>query len=39
MDLFSCGPIITDLHSPDEALDVASFERFVTIIFDLLRNC
>ena len=38
MDLFSCGPIILDLHSPDEALNVASLERFVTIILDLMKN-
>ncbi len=32
MDIVSCGAIVRDLHSPDEKLDKASFERFFTII-------
>ena len=38
MDIISCGPIILDLHSPDEAMDKASFERFFGIILDILTN-
>ncbi|MBE6577264.1 MAG: aminoacyl-histidine dipeptidase [Ruminococcaceae bacterium] len=32
MDIISCGPVILDLHSPDERLDKKSFERFYSII-------
>ncbi len=32
MDIISCGPIVLDLHSPDERLDKASFERFYSVI-------
>ncbi len=32
MDMLSCGPIVVNLHSPDEALELASFERFFSII-------
>jgi len=32
MDIISCGPVVLDLHSPDEALNIASFERFFDII-------
>ena len=32
MDIISCGPIILDLHSPDERMDKASFERFYSIM-------
>ena len=36
MDIISCGPIVLDLHSPEESMDIASFERFFTIIKELL---
>lgn len=32
MDIISCGPIVRALHSPDEYMDIASFERFFTIV-------
>ena len=38
MDIISCGPIVIDLHSPDEALNIASFERFFSIIKKLLER-
>lgn len=28
MDCISCGPDMVNLHSPEEALDIASFDRF-----------
>lgn len=37
MDMLSCGPIVRDLHSPDEALKLDSFERFFAIILELMR--
>ncbi|MBQ8850642.1 MAG: beta-Ala-His dipeptidase [Clostridia bacterium] len=38
MDMLSCGPIVLNLHSPDEALDVASFERFFGVILKVLSD-
>ena len=32
LDVISCGPVVLDLHSPDEALNKASFERFFNVI-------
>lgn len=37
MDILSCGPIILNLHSPDEAMNLDSLCRFVTILETLLR--
>ena len=36
MDMLSCGPVVVNLHSPDEALDIASFERFFSVILKLV---
>lgn len=38
LDIISCGPIVLDLHSPDEALNIASFERFFTVISAILSK-
>ncbi len=38
MDMLSCGPIILNLHSPDEALNIASFERFLHLIHKVLSR-
>lgn len=38
MDIISCGPIVLDLHSPDEALHLASFERFFAVILAFLDS-
>ena len=38
MDIISCGPIVLNLHSPEECMDIASFERFFTVIKKLLSN-
>lgn len=38
MDMISCGPVVLDLHSPDESMDIASFERFFTIIKKVLTK-
>ncbi len=38
MDIISCGPVVVDLHSPDEALDIASFERFFSVILRVLEQ-
>lgn len=39
LDIISCGAIVLDLHSPDEALNIASFERFFSTIILVLTNC
>ena len=38
MDIISCGPVVLDLHSPDERLNKASFERFFTIIKNFIEK-
>lgn len=38
MDLLSCGPVVVNLHSPDEALSLASFERFIALILQFLSG-
>ena len=38
MDILSCGPVVLDLHSPDERLDKASFERFFTVIKKVIED-
>ena len=37
MDIISIGPGMRDIHSPDEALDLASFERTWGIVCGLLK--
>ncbi len=37
MDMLSCGPNIVNLHSPEEAMEIASFERFVRLILEVLK--
>ncbi len=37
IDCISCAPNLRDLHSPDEALEIESFERFVLIIEKFLE--
>ena len=37
LDIISCGPVVFDLHSPDEALNIASFERFFTVIKNVIK--
>ena len=38
MDMLSCGPIIENLHSPDERLNLRSLERFFKMITELLKT-
>lgn len=38
LDIISCGAVVFDLHSPDEALSIASFERFFTVISLMLTK-
>lgn len=38
MDIISCGPLVKDLHSPDERLQLDSFARFFSVICRLLAQ-
>ena len=38
MDIISCGPVIVDLHSPNEALNIKSFESFFAVIIKILEK-
>ena len=38
MDIIACGPVLRGLHSPDEYMDLASFERFFTIMKNFLAK-
>ena len=38
LDIISCGAMVLDLHSPDESLNIASFERFFTVILYMLTK-
>ena len=38
LDIISCGAIVLDLHSPDEALNIASFERFFSVVLLMLTK-
>ena len=37
MDMISCGPIVVNLHSPDEALNVKSFENFFSVVLKVIE--
>ena len=37
MDIISCGPQVKDLHSPDEALNKDSFQRFFKVIKHIIE--
>ena len=39
LDVISCGPVVLDLHSPDEALNKASFERFFKVVKTVIERC
>ena len=38
IDIISVGAIVRNLHSPDESLDIASFERFFTMVCEFLAG-
>lgn len=38
MDIISCGPNVSGLHSPDEKLELESFSRVTEIISSVLRG-
>lgn len=38
MDMISCGPTVLNLHSPDEALELASFARFFAVLSEVCER-
>ena len=38
MDMLSCGPIVINLHSPDEALNISSFEGFFRVVCKVIAD-
>lgn len=38
LDIISCGVVVLDLHSPDEALNIESFERFFSVIKAMIER-
>lgn len=38
MDIISCGPVVLDLHSPDEKMNKSSFENFYTVIKKVIEE-
>ena len=39
MEIITCGANARNIHSPAEALELASFERFFEILSDMLADC
>ncbi|MBQ9840835.1 MAG: beta-Ala-His dipeptidase [Erysipelotrichaceae bacterium] len=39
MDIISVGPVSKDIHTPDESLDLASFDRTYTILRNIVSRC
>ena len=38
MDMISFGPVILDMHSPEETVSLSSVERFAKIVCYMLEN-
>lgn len=38
LDIASLGPIMYDIHTPNEHLDIASFERTYEVLYELLKS-
>ena len=38
LDTIAVGPQLHDVHTPDEHMDLASFENFYTLLVDVLRR-
>ena len=39
MDIICVGPIANGAHTPDEELDLASFDRAWEILLDIIKEC
>ncbi|MFR3450904.1 MAG: hypothetical protein ACLTSX_03940 [Collinsella sp.] len=38
MDAIAVGPTLKDVHTPDESMELASSERFYTLLVDVLKR-
>ncbi|MBQ8344856.1 MAG: beta-Ala-His dipeptidase [Clostridia bacterium] len=38
LDIISCGPVVENLHSPDERMNLASFDRFFKTVLHLIHQ-
>lgn len=38
MDAIAVGPTISDVHTPDESMELASAERFYELLIDVLKR-
>ena len=38
LDVISCGPVVENLHSPDERMDLRSFENFFRVLCRVLES-
>ena len=38
LDIIGLGPIMFDIHTPNERLDLASFERTYEVLVELLKR-
>ena len=38
LDCISCGPIMKNLHSPDETMNIASFGKYAFAVCTLIAN-
>lgn len=38
IDIISCGPVVLDLHSPDEKMNKKSFENFYTVVKTVIEK-
>lgn len=39
MDIISIGPVTEHIHTPDEQLDLASFDRTYHLLTDVIKDC
>ena len=39
LDMISFGPTLRGVHAPGERLDLASLDRFVLLLEDVIRQC
>ena len=38
LDAIAVGPTLKDVHTPDESMELASSERFYTLLVDVLKR-
>ena len=38
LDAIAVGPTLSDVHTPDESMELASAERFYELLIDVLKR-